>query len=105
MNSHNQLESITILLDVILIGISFWMALMAAKLNVGGAIGKTVGFVVGGAIVLGLAHLVETFATRFGVSGEINEILHRLIILMGMMLLSLGIKSLLQTLGKSQKVK
>ncbi len=99
MNGHNHLESVTLVLDVLLIALSFWMAVMAAKLRLGGAIGKTVGYVVSGSIVLGFAHFVETFATRYGIENSHNEILHRCIVLVGILLLSLGVRSLAHTMS------
>jgi hypothetical protein len=98
MNDHASLESVTMVLDVVLIAVSFWMAVMAARLRLGGAIGKTVGYVVSGSIVLGFAHFIETFATRLGVANDHNEILHRIIVLIGVWLLALGVRSLSQTM-------
>jgi hypothetical protein len=94
MNGSSHLESVTLMLDVLLIALSFWMAVIAARLRLGGAIGKTVGYVVSGSIVLGFAHFIETFATRYGIANEHNEILHRLIVLAGILLLTLGVRAL-----------
>ncbi|MEO5660121.1 MAG: hypothetical protein ABIQ90_10025 [Polaromonas sp.] len=82
-------------LDGILILTSIWMAILASRLSLGGALGKTVGLVVWGAIVLGLAHATETtFDLVFDMPTPLNEFTHRLIILVGFVLLSAGLRSL-----------
>lgn len=92
--SHNSLELLSLAMDVTLVAVSIWMASNAAKLKLGGAMGETVSSVVWGAIVLGLAHIVETGLTKMGVEGDLNEVIHRVIILLGFILLARGIRAL-----------
>jgi hypothetical protein len=88
-------------LDFVLIALSVWMALTARTMAMGGAVGKTVNLVVAGAIVLGLAHLIETLVANFTtLSFEQNELIHRLIILFGFACLAIGMRSLGQSIGK-----
>ena len=101
MAHSHDLDFFNLGLDLILIALSVWMALTARTMAVGGAVGKTVNLVVAGAIVLGLAHLIETLVANFtGLSFEQNELIHRLIILFGFVCLAIGMRSLGQSLGK-----
>ena len=98
-----NLEPFILALDGILILTSIWMAVLAGRLSLGGALGKTVGLVVWGAIVLGLAHAAETtFDLVFGMPTPLNELTHRLIILAGFLLLSLGLGSLASSIRSAK---
>ena len=85
MNSN---EIITFVLDVVLIGASIWTVI--AIRGLGGEIGKSLGTVTAGAVVLGLAHVIETLSFLLGMATETNEIVHRLIVLTGFTLLVVG---------------
>jgi hypothetical protein len=92
---HTGFETINTIMDVVLLIVSFWMAYTAKRMNMGGAIGKTINMVVYGAIVLGLAHLTETIlADFFKVPNDLNELIHRTIVLLGFVLLTFGLSSL-----------
>jgi hypothetical protein len=104
MTSHSNglnLESVSLVFDVVLLVIGFVMAYAATKIPSTGAIGKTVRNVVIGAVILGFAHLVETGLTAlFKIDPEVNEIVHRGIILLAFAFLYFGIKGLADSLGK-----
>jgi hypothetical protein len=96
-----DLGTISLVFDLILLTVGIVMAMAASKIPNVGAIGKTVRNVVIGAIILGIAHLVETGLTTFmKIDGEINEIIHRVIILAGFAFLYIGIKGLADSLNK-----
>jgi hypothetical protein len=104
MNSVSNFELINTAMDFILLVVSFWMALTARKMNMGGAVGKTISLVVYGAVVLGFAHLAETILSGFfDVPNDANELIHRGIVLLGFILLTVGLRSLGQSLGRLQK--
>jgi hypothetical protein len=101
MHSTSGFEFFNTFMDVVLLLVSFWMALTARKMNMGGAVGKTISMVVYGAIVLGLAHLAETLiSTFFDIPNEANEMIHRIIVLIGFVLLTVGLRSLGQSFGR-----
>jgi hypothetical protein len=104
MHSASSFELLNTIFDFILLIVSFWMALTARKMNLGGAVGKTIGLVVYGAVVLGLAHLTETILSGFfNVPNDVNELIHRFIVLFGFILLTVGLRSLGQSLGRLKK--
>ena len=104
MTSHSNglnLESVSLAFDVVLLLIGFVMAYAATKIPSTGAIGKTVRNVVIGAVILGFAHLIETgLTTLFKIDAEVNEIVHRGIILLAFAFLYFGIKGLADSLSK-----
>ncbi len=101
MEHSHSLEGFNIAMDLLLVAISIWMVRIARSMEVGGAVGKTVNLVVGGAIVLGLAHLIETLLGAFAnlTVGQ-NELIHRVIILVGFVCLAIGMRSLGASMGK-----
>ncbi len=89
----NTLSTINIILDIVLVLASIWMIL--AVRGVGGIFGRTLNLIVVGAIILGLAHLVATLGTRvFGIEGNLNNLIHRLIVLAGFVFLVIGFRNL-----------
>lgn len=99
-----QMETISLVMDGILITIAVWMALTARKISLGGAVGKTVSHVVWGAVILGLAHAIETILTDFfHVPHKLNEFVHRSIILVGFLMLGWGIKGLAESIIAARK--
>jgi hypothetical protein len=104
MTNHSSgisLETVSLGFDVVLLLIGFVMAYAATKIPSVGAIGKTVRNVVIGAVILGFAHLIETgLTTLFKIDGEVNELIHRGIILLAFAFLYFGIKGLADSLGK-----
>jgi hypothetical protein len=98
------LELVNGIFDVILVLTSFWMAYIARKMKIGGAVGATVTLVATGAIVLGFAHLLETvIMSVFAIQNELNEFIHRCIILVGFLLLTIGLSSLAKSFGSFKK--
>ncbi len=98
------LELVNGIFDVVLVLTSLWMAYIARKMKVGGAVGATVTLVATGAIVLGFAHLLETvIMTVFAIQNELNELIHRCIILVGFLLLTIGLSSLAKSFGSFKK--
>lgn len=101
MDSASNFELFNTVMDIVLLLVSFWMAFTARKMNMGGAVGKTISLVVYGAVVLGLAHLAETLvSTIFDIPNEVNEMIHRVIVLIGFVLLTVGLRSLGQSFGR-----
>jgi hypothetical protein len=104
MTNHSSginLETVSLGFDVVLLVIGFVMAYAATKIPSVGAIGKTVRNVVIGAVILGFAHLIETgLTTLFKIEGDVNELIHRGIILLAFAFLYFGIKGLADSLGK-----
>lgn len=104
MQSHAHginYESFNLGFDILLLVIGFVMAYAATKIPSAGAIGKTVRNVVIGAIILGFAHLIETGITfLFKIDTEVNELIHRGIILLAFAFLYFGIKGLADSLSK-----
>jgi hypothetical protein len=104
MQAHSHgvsYESLNFGFDLLLLVIGMVMAYAATKIPSAGAIGKTVRNVVIGAIILGLAHLIETgISFFFKIDTETNELIHRAIILLGFAFLYFGIKGLADSLGK-----
>ena len=81
---HSGYETINTVMDVVLLLVSFWMAYTAKKMNMGGAIGKTVSMVVYGAIVLGFAFVLQSLPLAvvggvLGIAGAICGAVFRII--------------------------
>lgn len=105
-HSHGlNYEAFNLGFDILLLVIGFIMAYAATKIPSTGAIGKTVRHVVIGAIILGFAHLIETGLTFFfKLDTEVNELIHRAIILLGFAFLYFGIQGLADSLNKLKAV-
>ncbi len=87
-----ELESVNITMDFVLLLLAFWMVWAARGL--GGVIGRSMGYVKTGAVVLGLAHLSETlFFEVLHIEVALGEFVHRVIILVGFILLTLGLSA------------
>ncbi len=79
------------ILDVILILASIWM-LMSVR-GIGGIMGRTLSLVIAGAIILGVAHLVaDAGSGLLHLDGALNNFIHRLIVLLGFVLVALGFR-------------
>ena len=90
-----------IVLDIVLIAASIWM-LFAAR-GIGGLVGQSLNLIIAGAIVLGIAHLIATFLPRLvtlgpdaATAGSMNNFIHRLIVLAGFVLVTLGFRQVRQ---------
>lgn len=103
---HDYLHFISYGLDFILIAAGFWMANTARLLQMRGAVGSTLRQISIGAVVLGFAHLIETILFEvFDVGTETNELLHRVIILVGFLFIANGLRQFAQSLRSLLKVK
>ncbi len=87
------LSTVNIILDFVLVLAAIWMII--AVRGVGGIVGKTLNFIVLGAIILGLAHLLATATMRFlGWDATFNNFIHRLVVLAGFVFLVLGFRQI-----------
>ena len=104
--NHDLLHLFSYAIDVVLIGVGVWMAYTSRELRVTGAMGSTIRQFSLGAIILGIAHFVETVLGQvFEVSFEINELIHRLIILCGFLVLTNGMRHFIRAYRIIVKVK
>ena len=97
------LTSLSYAMDGVLILIGLWMAKEAWSVGLGGAMQQSTRSIVIGAAVLGLAHIIETTVLLIGMEEHANELLHRVIVLVGMVLLLIGIKKLLAPFNKAKQ--
>ena len=90
-----SVETINLALDFVLIFAALWMIVAARRTGLGGVIGSTLTIITIGAVVLGLAHLLETITFEvFEMDAAAVELIHRLIILFGFILLAIGFQGL-----------
>jgi hypothetical protein len=95
MNMGEGINTVNIILDVVLVLASLWMVFTAR--GIGGLVGRSLNLIVAGAIVLGIAHLIATFAgpgQLAVVDGPTNNFVHRLIVLAGFILLVFGFRQI-----------
>ena len=89
------MEILNIVLDVVLVIAGVWMIITVRNSGLGGVIGNALSMVTVGAGVLGLAHLIETITVEWlNMDIVLVELLHRIIVLAGFILLILGFRSL-----------
>lgn len=104
--THDLLHLFSYAIDIVLIGVGAWMAYTARELRVTGAMGSTIRQFSLGAVILGLAHFIETLmAVVFEVSFEINELVHRLLILCGFLVLTNGMRHFVRAYRIIVKIK
>jgi hypothetical protein len=85
--------TLNIIFDIVLVVASIWMII--AVRGVGGIFGRTLNLIVAGAIILGIAHLLATLGTRvLGIEGNLNQFIHRIIVLIGFVVLVYGFRQL-----------
>lgn len=91
--------NLNILLDVILIAASIWMVVTVR--GIGGAVGKTLTYIVIGTVILGIAHLLASltgsmFVLNEGTPDEIKygSTVHRVVVLIGFFVLVWGFRQL-----------
>jgi len=87
----------SLILDFVLIAASLWMVYSVR--GIGGVVGRSLSLIIAGVIVLGVAHLIATFGGPLLVAqlgsptgGDFNNLLHRLIVLGGFVLVTLGFR-------------
>jgi hypothetical protein len=77
-------------LDATLVLAAIWMVLSVR--GVGGIVGRTVLFIVIGALITGIAHPLATVST--GMFGTFDGAVHRVIVLIGFVFLVIGFRQL-----------
>lgn len=90
-----DLATANLILDFVLVVASVWMVITVR--GIGGIVGRSLNLIVLGAIVLGIAHLVATFAGPDHLKifdGVTNNFVHRLIVLAGFVLLVFGFRQI-----------
>lgn len=101
---HSLIHAASFGLDFILIGAGLWMAYTARDLKIRGAMGVTIKQVAAGSIILGFAHLIETLMFHLlDLSADINELVHRVIILIGFVFITNGLRQLAVSLRSISK--
>lgn len=89
------MEQANIVLDIILLAMSVWMTRLVA--GYGGFIGKAFHTIGWGAIILGVAALLEIITFQLvGTETPLVQLCYRLLILIGFMLTILGFRMLIQ---------
>ncbi len=87
------LSNLNFIFDFVLVAAAIWMII--AVRGVGGIFGRTLSWIVAGAIILGIAHLLATLGTRvLNIEGNLNQLIHRLIVLAGFVVLVVGFRQL-----------
>lgn len=88
-----DLSTVNLVMDFVLVVAALWMVIVVR--GIGGIIGKSLNLIVAGAIVLGFAHLIATFAGPGQLAifdGVTNNFVHRLIVLIGFVLVVYGFR-------------
>jgi hypothetical protein len=89
------MSNVNFVLDFVLVAAAIWMVL--AVRGLGGVVGKTLNLITIGAIVLGLAHLLATLQHRmFPIEASLESFIHRMIVLVGFVLLVFGFQQVRQ---------
>lgn len=84
------MENFNVLMDIILILAAVWMVKIAMR-SIGGLVGSAISTMSIGIIILGFAHIIETMMFRYvPLSADIQEFIHRLIVLSAFILLGYG---------------
>lgn len=85
----DPLRLVALLLDITLVLVS--IGAFIARPRIGGQLAHGMRILVLGVVVLGLAHLIETiFFIVFNVDEMTNEVIHRLLVGAGLLLVVLG---------------
>ncbi|MFN8372778.1 MAG: hypothetical protein U0694_07860 [Anaerolineae bacterium] len=85
--------TMNLIMDFVLVAASIWMVVEAR--GIGGIVGTSINRIVLGAIVLGFAHLIATAGTSvLHLDGPLNNFIHRLIVLLGFVLLVAGFRKI-----------
>jgi hypothetical protein len=78
-------------LDGLLVIASIWMLLSVR--GVGGIVGQTLNLIIIGAVILGLAHVIaDVGPLLIKIDATTNQFIHRLIVLIGFVLVALGFR-------------
>jgi hypothetical protein len=88
-------STLNTILDFVLIAASIWMIIIVR--GIGGIVGRTMTLIVIGAIILGIAHLLATLGVSvLKLEGGLNNLIHRIIVLVGFVFLVLGFRQVSQ---------
>lgn len=88
-------DSFNLIFDFVLVAASIWMVFSIR--GIGGLVGRSLTLIVIGAIILGFAHLIATFAGPGRLNlfdGATNNLVHRIIVLLGFVALALGFRQI-----------
>lgn len=89
---QHPIDLMNVLFDLVLIAIGFWLAWNAAATRLKGTLGGAMRLISFGALILGVAHLTETVMDQhFHVAVEMNELVHRVFILVGFLSIGIGV--------------
>lgn len=89
---QHPIDLMNVLFDLVLIAIGFWLAWNAAATRLKGTLGSAMRLISFGALILGVAHLTETVMDQhFHVAVEMNELVHRVFILVGFLSIAIGV--------------
>ena len=83
------MQSIAFVLDILLVAAA--IAAYLARPRIGGQLARGLQTLMTGILVLGLAHLLETlFFALFNLDTDLNEVVHRLLIVIGFVFVIIG---------------
>jgi hypothetical protein len=86
-------KTVNIILDLILVTASIWMIYTIR--GIGGVVGKTLNWIVAGAVILGAAHLIASLTDTVDWPGKLTGgTVHRLVVLVGFVVLAWGFRQL-----------
>lgn len=85
-----QTSTINLILDIVLVLASLWMVYTVR--GIGGIVGRTLTYIVVGAVILGVAHLQATFTADLFTTH--NQTIHRVVVLAGFVFLVIGFRQL-----------
>jgi hypothetical protein len=89
--------TLNFVLDIVLIVAAAWMLYVVRQSSLGGTMGRTLTYMTIGTMLLGFAHILETVMLEsLGASLELTELIHRLVVLAGFVLLTIGIRPLMR---------
>ncbi len=90
------MQIVNIVFDFVLCFTALWMIQVVRKSGLGGVMGNTLGYITIGAVVLGVAHMLETITFEVIKLQDIplGEFLHRCIVLAGFVFLIIGMQGL-----------
>jgi len=93
------MQTVNTVFDVVLILAAIWMVIVVRGL--GGVIGRGLNWITIGALVLGIAHLLDTVlrALPLGWDGPTYSFAHRIVVLVGFLVLIVGFQQI-QTIKK-----
>ena len=86
------MSTVNWILDIVLVVAAVWMVFTVR--GIGGIVGRTLTFIVIGAVITGIAHLAATLMGPMFSDGATANMVHRVIVLVGFVFLVLGFQQL-----------